>query len=112
MQLRLPLSNSVKITVSTSVTAEARLYDTSCEILFTQTGYGLTQGNHAFSCVITKSPLYSTIMQGSNNTQFNFNAGPQQPQRRSYNDFMLAQELMHRFKSKSDFMSYFKESRK
>ena len=51
-------------------------------------------------------------MQGTNYTQFNFNAGPQQPQKRSYGDFMLSQELMHRFKSKSDFMSYFKESRK
>ena len=51
-------------------------------------------------------------MQGSNYTQFNFSAGQQQPQKRSYGEFMLSQELMHRFKSKSDFMSYFKESRK
>ena len=51
-------------------------------------------------------------MQGSNNSQFNFNPGAQQPQRRSYGDFMLASELLHRFKSKQDFVTYFSESRK
>ena len=34
------------------------------------------------------------------------------PKKRSYEEFLKPQLIMHRFKSKSDFITYFSESRK
>jgi hypothetical protein len=33
-------------------------------------------------------------------------------QKRTYSQFMMSQQLTHRFKAKSDFITYFSESRK
>ena len=51
-------------------------------------------------------------MDNNTHTQFQFNANAQPFQKRTHEQFMLSSQLMHRFKSKSDFMTYFSESRK
>ena len=51
-------------------------------------------------------------MDSNTGPTFNFNPGNPNSKKRSYQEFMLSKQLMHRFKAKSDFIAYFSEGRK
>ena len=51
-------------------------------------------------------------MDSDNAPNFSFNPGNPNSKKRSYQEFMLSKQLMHRFKAKSDFIAYFSEGRK
>ena len=49
-------------------------------------------------------------MESTSGPNFNYSSGDPNTKKRSYSEFMLSQQLMHRFKAKADFLAYFNEA--